>query len=224
MSLAFHHPSMRVLRDISLRRLSALEMYPPTRPMLSCINVDFYPGDSASTCTHIADLDENSVRWTECVQAMWNREGIRYFLELGPQDTLCSLVTDNEPGAKCLTVGRKGKEVEGMRQACAHLYSLGYLRRDVLALRAQKAASGDEALQKVAQEDFPLILLDISMPGLSGEETCIELRKMGKTMRIIAYTAHAFPEEREKFMAGGFDDILVKPVNRAQLEAVVSLP
>lgn len=144
-SLAFHHPSMRVLRDISLRRLSALDMSAPERPMLSGITADFYPEDQPSICQYIADLDENSVRWTECVQTMWNREGIRYFLELGPQDTLCSLAADNEPQAKCLTAGRKGKEVEGMRQACAHLYSLGYLRRDAVARRARQAASGGEA-------------------------------------------------------------------------------
>ena len=142
-SLAFHHPSMRVLRDISLRRLSALEMSPPTKPMLSCIDAQFYPGDPASTCTHIADLDENSVRWTESVHAMWNREGIRNFLELGPQDTLCSLVADNEPRAMCFSVGRKGREVEGMRQACARLYSLGYLARE--AVEARVLSAGDES-------------------------------------------------------------------------------
>lgn len=144
-SLAFHHPSMRVLRDISLRRLSALDMHAPTRPLLSCINAQFYPGDPASTCTHIADLDENSVRWTECVHTMWNREGIRTFLELGPQDTLCSLVAANEPRARCFSVGRKGREVEGLRQACARLYSLGYLSREGVEARAQEAG-GDARL------------------------------------------------------------------------------
>ena len=140
-SLAFHHPSMRVLRDISLRRLSALDMHAPTRPLLSCIDAQFYRGDHVSSYTHIADLDENSVRWTECVQAMWNREGIRYFLELGPQDTLCSLVGDNEPQATCFAVGRKGREVEGMRQACARLYSLGYLSRESVEERVRSAGA-----------------------------------------------------------------------------------
>ena len=139
-SLAFHHPSMRVLRDISLRRLSALDMYAPTTPLLSCIDAQFYPGDPASTCKHIADLDENSVRWTECVHTMWNREGIRTFLELGPQDTLCSLVTDNEPRAVCFAAGRKGREVEGLRQACARLYSLGYITRSGVEARTRQAA------------------------------------------------------------------------------------
>ena len=145
-SLAFHHPSMHVLRDISLRRLSALEMSPPTKPMLSCIDTQFYPGDPASTCTHIADLDENSVRWTESVHAMWHREGIRNFLELGPQDTLCSLVADNEPRAVCFAAGRKGREVEGMRQACAHLYSLGYLSREAVEARALSAGGESRLL------------------------------------------------------------------------------
>jgi len=144
-SLAFHHPSMRVLRDISLRRLSALETHAPATPMLSCIDAQFYPGDSASTCMHIADLDENAVRWTECVQTMWNRENIRYFFELGPQDTLCSLVTDNEPQAVCFAAGRKGREVEGMRQACARLYSLGYLPHATVKSRASEAAEGGES-------------------------------------------------------------------------------
>lgn len=144
-SLAFHHPSMRVLRDLSLRRLNALEMHAPERPMLSCITTEFYPEDQASICEHIADLDENSVRWTECVRAMWNRDGIRNFLELGPQDTLCSLVVDNEPEARSFSAGRKGREVEGMRQACARLYSLGYLQRDAVEARVQAASDGSDA-------------------------------------------------------------------------------
>ena len=144
-SLAFHHPSMRVLRDLSLRRLNALEMHAPERPMLSCITTKFYPEDQASICEHIADLDENSVRWTECVRAMWNRDGIRNFLELGPQDTLCSLVVDNEPEARSFAAGRKGREVEGMRQACARLYSLGYLQRDAVEARVRAASDGGES-------------------------------------------------------------------------------
>ncbi|MBO4300587.1 MAG: acyltransferase domain-containing protein [Desulfovibrio sp.] len=130
MSLAFHHPGMRVLRDMSLRRLNALAMHAPRFPMLSCITTDFYPDDQENVCRLIADLDENSVRWTECVEAMWQRDGIRVFLELGPQDTLCSLMDANRPEALCLTAGHKGHETEGLRQACARLFALGYLHSD----------------------------------------------------------------------------------------------
>ena len=41
-------------------------------------------------------------------------------------------------------------------------------------------------------------------------------------MHIVAYTAHAFPEERERFLAAGFDDILVKPISRERVEALVA--
>lgn len=90
-----------------------------------------------------------------------------------------------------------------------------------LGWTVDEANCGEAALQKVAADNYPLVLLDISMPGLSGEETCVELRKTGKPMRIIAYTAHAFPEERANFLAVGFDDILVKPINRQRLEDLI---
>ena len=144
-SMAFHHPSMRVLRDLSLRRLNALEMHAPHSPMLSCITTGLYPDDQPSICRHITDLDENSVRWTECVHAMWNRDGIRHFVELGPQDTLCGLVRDNEARALCLSAGRKGKEVEGMRQACAQLYALGHLRESAIRARFTTTHDGGDA-------------------------------------------------------------------------------
>ncbi|MDD4700869.1 MAG: acyltransferase domain-containing protein [Desulfovibrio sp.] len=147
LNLAFHHPSMRVLRDLSLRRLNALEMHAPRHPMLGCTTTEFYPDDQPSICQHITDLDENSVRWTECVHTAWRRDGIRHFLELGPQDTLCSLVNDNEPKALCLTAGRKGKEVEGMRQTCARLYSLGHLRKSAIRARIADVRGGKDAAE-----------------------------------------------------------------------------
>ncbi|MDP3638340.1 MAG: response regulator [Azonexus sp.] len=42
-----------------------------------------------------------------------------------------------------------------------------------------------------------------------------------RDMYIIAYTAHAYPEDRERFLAAGFDDILVKPINRQRLEELI---
>ena len=86
-----------------------------------------------------------------------------------------------------------------------------------------EAESGEVALELARKTPFLLILLDISMPGLSGEDTCTQLRAMpnGAATRIIAYTAHAFPEERQRFLAAGFDEILVKPINRQRLEEVI---
>lgn len=86
-----------------------------------------------------------------------------------------------------------------------------------------EAESGELALEKSSHTEFALILLDISMPGMSGEEACVRLRARpnGAAMRIIAYTAHAFPEERDRFLAAGFDEILTKPITRQRLEEVI---
>ena len=58
-----------------------------------------------------------------------------------------------------------------------------------------EAESGEAALALSGEHAFRLVLLDISMPGLSGEETCTRLRATatGQAATIIAYTAHAFP-------------------------------
>ncbi|WP_300907171.1 acyltransferase domain-containing protein [uncultured Desulfovibrio sp.] len=181
-SLAFHHPSMRVLRDLSLRRLNALEMRAPRLPMLSGITTGFYPHDQSSICRYITDLDENSVRWVEGVHAMWERDGIRHFLELGPQDTLCGLAGDIEPRALCLSAGRKGRETEGLRQTCARLYALGHLPRAVIraaAARAQQeepvasASAGEAETARVAAASFPG-----SASGTSGQ--------MGIVLEVLA--------------------------------------
>lgn len=86
-----------------------------------------------------------------------------------------------------------------------------------------EAADGLSALALSRENSFRLILLDISMPGLSGEETCLQIRAShgDNPVKIIAYTAHAFAEDRERLLAGGFDDVLVKPINRQQLESMV---
>ena len=87
-----------------------------------------------------------------------------------------------------------------------------------------EAESGEAALLLSGEHPFRLVLLDISMPGLSGEETCTRLRATatGQAATIIAYTAHAFPEDRARLLGGGFDEVLVKPINRQQLETMVA--
>lgn len=89
---------------------------------------------------------------------------------------------------------------------------------------SDEADCGAAALKQVQTCRYALILLDISMPGLSGEETCAALRALpeGDKLRIIAYTAHAFPEERQKILAAGFDDILIKPINLQTMAAVIN--
>lgn len=78
------------------------------------------------------------------------------------------------------------------------------------------AEDGDQALAWMAANAADLILLDISMPTICGQDVCRRARAEGldKGAKLVAYTAHAMPEEREQFLDCGFDAILVKPVSR----------
>lgn len=127
-NLAFHNPAMRVLRDLSLRRLNGLEMRPPQIPVISCVTAGPYPQTQPEICEYIADLDENTVDWPKSIQAIREKHGVSHFLELGPQETLRGLVSEIDPQAKCFSASRKGQETRAMRGLLARLYSLGLLK------------------------------------------------------------------------------------------------
>jgi CheY-like chemotaxis protein len=75
--------------------------------------------------------------------------------------------------------------------------------------------SGERALEVLKEARFELVLLDLRMPTMSGEETCRRIREdLGlRQLRIVAYTAHGMPEERARMLASGFDDLLIKPIS-----------
>ncbi len=100
---------------------------------------------------------------------------------------------------------------------------LSTLLRD-LGIRVSEAVNGDEALEYVAKEDFDLIMLDVQLPGLSGLEVTSRIRAMGGArlaVPVVAVTAHALPSERQRFLAAGMNDCLVKPLSEAQLREVL---
>lgn len=75
--------------------------------------------------------------------------------------------------------------------------------------------SGEKALEWLEKGYIPdLIFLDISMPGISGVDLCQILRNHEKwqNLQIIAYTAHAMPNETDLLLSQGFDALLIKPV------------
>lgn len=86
-----------------------------------------------------------------------------------------------------------------------------------------QAADGSAALETLRERPVNVVLLDISMPGLSGEEVCRMIRQLGVARRVIAYTAHALPEELDRFKASGFDGMLIKPITRESLTNALAL-
>ena len=90
---------------------------------------------------------------------------------------------------------------------------------------ASTAADGLEALEKTASNLFDLILLDISMPDMDGTEVANLLRQrtgLNKNTVIIAQTAHASPQDRDRIFASGIQSILTKPVSIETLQAALA--
>lgn len=75
------------------------------------------------------------------------------------------------------------------------------------------ASNGQTALDLARTQSFDLILMDIQMPGKDGYETTRELRSHNIAVPVVALTAHALPEDRDRCLASGCNDYLTKPVD-----------
>jgi two-component system sensor histidine kinase/response regulator len=84
-----------------------------------------------------------------------------------------------------------------------------------------EALDGREAVAALERESFDLILMDVQMPELDGIEATANIRKAeagtGRHVPIVALTAHAMREDRERCLAAGMDEYLTKPFNAKDL-------
>jgi len=87
-----------------------------------------------------------------------------------------------------------------------------------------EADKGEDALAYLRDHQVALVLLDVSMPTMSGQEVCRQIRADGlggSGIKVVAYTAHAMPEEIQEFLGCGFDTVLLKPMSRDRLTATL---
>ena len=87
-----------------------------------------------------------------------------------------------------------------------------------LGYEAQCANNGIEAISLLETEDFDLVLMDIQMPEMDGFEATQHIRDPFSSVKkhdipIIAMTAHAMSEDRERCLEGGMDDYIAKPID-----------
>jgi two-component system cell cycle response regulator DivK len=111
------------------------------------------------------------------------------------------------------------------------------MNRDMLARRLQKrgyellvAVDGILAVEMTQKEKPDLVLMDMSLPGMDGLEASRRLKADPATagIPIIALTAHAMAEDREKALAAGCNEFETKPVDLtsllAKMEALLPKP
>ena len=92
------------------------------------------------------------------------------------------------------------------------------LARDLLqfkGFRTLEAGTAEQGLALAAEHRPDLILLDIQLPDLSGEEALVRLRADAATasLRVVALTALAMAGDEQRLLGAGFDGYLTKPIS-----------
>ncbi len=87
------------------------------------------------------------------------------------------------------------------------------------------AEDGDEALEKVISGNYDLVFMDVQMPGKDGMEATREIRRTMKSLDkplVVALTANALTEDRDRCLKAGMNDYLSKPVNAKEIESLMN--
>jgi two-component system cell cycle response regulator DivK len=100
------------------------------------------------------------------------------------------------------------------------------LERDVLQFHGYQtveAETGEEGVRLAQASPPALVLMDIQLPGINGIEALGQLRADPRTrgIPVIAVTASAMTQDRQKIMAAGFDAYQSKPINVKEFVAAV---
>jgi len=90
-----------------------------------------------------------------------------------------------------------------------------------LDIKVLHAKNGEEAIEIVKRKNVSLALLDIKMPEMNGYEAVIEIKKIRPSLPVVAQTAFATSEDRDKILGAGFDDYLPKPIQKEALYEIV---
>ncbi|QBG47855.1 response regulator [Verrucomicrobia bacterium S94] len=95
-----------------------------------------------------------------------------------------------------------------------------------MGVHAEAVSDGEEAIERVKNQAYDMILMDVQMPKMDGLETTQVIRGLEKEtgltrMPIIAMTAHALSGDRERCLESGMDGYITKPINVADLSNII---
>jgi len=147
-------------------------------------------------------------------------------LEQAVQGFLMNLDQTGTDGNGCAPVkpvssALQGRHVLLVDDDVRNIYAMTALL-DGLGIRVSTAGNGEEAIAAFKQTMPDLILMDMSMPVMDGDHAIPLLKtRHGCTIPIIALTARAMKDDREKCLAVGADDYIAKPINRESLRILL---
>ncbi|QJI45032.1 response regulator [Pseudomonas sp. ADAK2] len=131
--------------------------------------------------------------------------------------------TINDARLDALTPQRRGRVLLVEDNPVNQLVAKGMLGK--LGCEVIVAAHGAEALDQLELSEFDLVLMDCNMPVMDGYEASRHIRRSGRwpQLPIVALTANAMSEERERCRAAGMSDYLAKPFRREELAALLDM-
>ena len=131
----------------------------------------------------------------------------------GAEENRALKIDKTFPGARCLLV----EDNDFNREVAEHA-----LRE--LELEVDTASSGPEAIQKMADDIYDVVFMDLQMPEMDGITATMEIlsRWPERNIPVFALTAHALAEEREKSLAAGMADHLTKPLEMEKIVQALS--
>jgi len=155
-------------------------------------------------------------------------------IQVSPKGNDCFAVGDLPPRHECLGFTRILMTLTEAKKpslnvlvvddvAINRVLAMAFLSR--LGYQPHEATGGLAALDCLNKQlPVDLIMLDINMPDLDGEKVCQRLRANPAFdhLKIIAYTAHAGAEDCQRYLANGFNAVLVKPISLQRLKDTIS--
>jgi signal transduction histidine kinase/CheY-like chemotaxis protein len=136
--------------------------------------------------------------------------------ESASEGPACASVTDKKP-----LRFRKGAKIL-LAEDSPDIASLVKLYLKPTGIEIDIATDGAIAVELAKVGSYDLILMDIQMPKMDGYEATGIIRAMGMKTPIIALTAHALDEHRNRAMATGFSAFLTKPIKKNELLEVLA--
>jgi len=87
--------------------------------------------------------------------------------------------------------------------------------------RIDRAQTGQEAVEMAQKNNYDMIFMDLKMPVMSGDQATRKIKKLFPRLPVLATTAYAMQEEKDRALKAGCDEYLSKPIKKTEIMALI---
>lgn len=148
--------------------------------------------------------------------------GSTFYFALPIKDVEISVQTDVRPADKEISLQQIGNKVVLVAEDedINYIYIEEILRK--YNANVIRAKNGLEAVEKVRNNKIDLVLMDIKMPVMDGYQATEQIKAIYDKLPVVAQTAFAFSEEKDKIISCGCNDYIAKPIKPNELLKILS--